>query len=78
MGGMAEIPIPFTNEGVDTDDDTSSILMTVGATIAGFALFAWSEDVGTYLASRANGAITNALGVDPTTGEDAESGADML
>jgi hypothetical protein len=73
---MAEVPIPFTEQEVDTDDDATSIVLTVGLVIAGFALLAWARGVGDYLASQANSFITNMLGFDPTSGED--QGADLV
>jgi hypothetical protein len=73
---MAEVPIPFIDEEVDTDDGTKSVLMTLVLVAVGFAAFAWLQDVGGYMASQANSFITNTVGFDPTSGED--SGADLL
>lgn len=68
---MSDIPIPLTGKEIDTDDDASSILMTVGVMIVGFAALAWFQGVGNYLATVVNGQISNVIGVDPTSGEDA-------
>jgi hypothetical protein len=73
---MATIPIPFVEEDLDTGDGVTSILMTVGLLIAGFAAFSWSQDVGGYVAQRVNSFIAGLVGVDPTSGED--SGADLV
>jgi hypothetical protein len=73
---MAEVPIPFVDEDVDTDEGVSGVAMTVGLVIAGFAVLAWARGVGGYLASEANSTISNYLGVDPTSGE--SSGADLV
>jgi hypothetical protein len=73
---MAEVPIPFIDQTVDTDDDAMSIVMTIALVIAGFGLLAWSQDVGGYLANKANSYISNLLGFDPTSGQD--SGPDLV
>jgi hypothetical protein len=73
---MAEVPIPFTGEEVDTDDGATSIGLTLGLVVAGFAILAWSQDVGGYVANRANSYLAGLIGFDPTSGEDA--GADLL
>lgn len=73
---MADIPIPFTGEEVDTDDGASDVAMTLGLVIAGFAVLAWAQGVGGYLANQANSYVTNLLGFDPTSGQ--ESGADLV
>jgi hypothetical protein len=73
---MPEVPIPFTDEEVDTDDDTGSIVMTLVVVAAGFGLLAWLQGVGGMLANKANNYITDLIGVDPTSGED--SGVDLV
>lgn len=73
---MADIPIPFTDEEVDTGSGLRGVAMTLVMVIVGFAVFAWSRDVGGYLASEVNSFVADSLGVDPTSGED--SGADLL
>jgi hypothetical protein len=73
---MATVPIPFVDQDVDTDDDATSIGMTVGLVIIGFALFAWFQDVGGYVANQMNSYLSDLIGFDPTSGED--SGADLL
>jgi hypothetical protein len=72
---MAEVPIPFVDEDVDTDEGATGVLMTVGLVIAGFAVLAWARGVGGYLASEANSTLSNYLGIDPTSGQ--ETGPDM-
>lgn len=66
---MAEVPIPFTEEEVDTSSGARGVAMTLAAVIAGFAVLAWSRDVGGYVADRVNSFLTSLLGVDPTSGE---------
>jgi hypothetical protein len=73
---MPEVPIPFTDEEVDTDDDTSSIVMTLVVVALGFGLLAWLQGVGGMLANKANNYISGLIGVDPTSGED--SGVDLV
>jgi len=73
---MPEVPIPFTDEEVDTSDDTSSILMTLVVVAAGFGLLAWLQGVGGMLANKANNYISELVGVDPTSGE--SSGVDLV
>lgn len=73
---MATIEVPLTDQEIDTDDGATSMAMTVGMLILGFALFAWAQSVGGYVAQEANGFVSNILGTDPTSGED--SGADLL
>lgn len=73
---MPEVPIPFTDEEVDTGDGATSVGMTIALVIAGFALFAWARGVGGYVANQANSYISNALGFDPTSGEN--SGPEVL
>ena len=68
---MPEVPIPFTGEEVDTDDDATSILVTVAMVAVGFGLFAWLQGIGGFLADTANSTISGMLGFDPTSGEDA-------
>ncbi|GAB3315226.1 hypothetical protein [Haloplanus salinarum] len=69
---MPEVPIPFTDQEVDTDDDASSIVMTLVVVAVGFAAFVWLRDVGGYLAQQANSTITNLVGIDPTSGDSQE------
>jgi len=73
---MTEVPIPFTDEEVDTDSGLRGVAMTIGMVIVGFAILSWSRGVGGYLSNKANSFVTNTLGFDPTSGED--SGADLL
>ena len=73
---MPEVPIPFTDEEVDTSDDSKSIVMTLVAVAVGFGLLAWLQGVGGMLADKANSFISNQIGVDPTTGED--EGVDLV
>ena len=69
---MPDIPIPFAGEEIDPSDDASGILMTLVVVMVGFAIFAWLQDVGGYLANRANNTISGLVGFDPTSGQDAE------
>jgi hypothetical protein len=69
---MPEVPIPFTDQQVDTDDDTSSIVMTIVGVLVGFALLAWLRGVADNLANQANSFISNLVGYDPTSGENTQ------
>lgn len=60
---MAEIPIPFTGEDVDTSDGAVPILMTLGAVIAGFAVLSMVQSAGNNLYQRANAAFTRFTGI---------------
>jgi hypothetical protein len=73
---MTEVPIPFLDEEVDTDSGLRGVAMTIAMVILGFAVFAWSQDVGSFVANRTNSFVTNLLGFDPTSGDD--SGADLV
>lgn len=75
---MPEVPIPFTDEEVDTDEGTSSIVMTLVVVALGFGLLAWLQGVGSMLANKANSFIADATGTDPTTGESADDGLGVL
>lgn len=68
---MTDVPIPFVNKDLDTDEGSVGVLMTIGVLIAGFAVFAWAQDVGGYVADRVNSTIASVVGVDPTSGDDA-------
>lgn len=73
---MSEVPIPFTSQNIDTDDDATGVAFTVGLLIVGFAIFAWARDTGGYVANWANRKLSSVIGVDPTSGE--EAGADLV
>lgn len=73
---MAEVPIPFVDREVDTDEGVTGAGMTVALVILGFALLAWARGVGDYLADEANSYVAGFLGVDPTSGD--ETGADLV
>jgi len=66
---MAEVPIPFTDEEIDSSSGAQGVAFSLATIIAGFALLAWSQDVGSYVADRVNSFLTSLLGVDPTSGE---------
>jgi hypothetical protein len=69
---MPEVPIPFTDQSVDSDDDAPSIVMTIVGVLAGFALLAWLRGVADNLANEANSFISNLIGYDPTSGENTQ------
>lgn len=69
-----EAQLPFGMGKVDLT--SAGAIVTVVTLILGFAVFSMTQDIGSYLASRANSFITNTVGFDPTTGED--SGADLV
>ncbi|QGX95001.1 hypothetical protein EI982_09460 [Haloplanus rallus] len=74
---MAEIPVPLTDQEVDTSDPTSAGMM-IGLLIVGFAIFAMAQGIGGYLASRANSALGDLIGFNPATGEDSDSGLGVM
>jgi hypothetical protein len=74
---MADIPIPLTDQEVDTSEPTSALMM-VGMLIAGFAVFAMTQAIGTNLANQVNSYLGNFIGINPGTGEDADQGVDLL
>jgi hypothetical protein len=61
---MADIPIPFTNQEVDTDDGASGILMTVAVMVVGFGLFAMAQDAGQNLYGKASGIVAQLTGMN--------------
>jgi len=65
---MAEVPVPFTGEEVNTSNG-SGALMTVIALIAGFGIFAMAQSIGGTLASMVSTQIAQFTGYDPATGE---------
>lgn len=69
-----EAQLPFGMGEVDLT--SASAVVTIVTLILGFAVFSMTQDIGGYVASRANSFITNTVGFDPTSGED--SGADLL
>lgn len=69
---MAEVPVPFTEEEVDTSDGKGAV-MTVALLIAGFGVFSMAQGIGGTLANTATNKIAQFTGWDPTTGE--ETGA---
>jgi len=57
-----EVPIPFTGESIDTGDDKTSIVLTVGGVAAGFAVLAMVQDLGSNAYQSANSFVTNYTG----------------
>lgn len=70
---MADIPIPFTSQEVDTDEGVSSVLMTVAVLVAGFGLFAMAQDAGQNLYSKASAAVAQFTGIQ-LDGSEADTG----
>lgn len=60
---MADIPIPFTGEKVDTDDGVVPIAMTLAALIAGFGILTMAQRAGANLFGTANSFVQNTLGI---------------
>lgn len=60
---MADIPIPFTGEEVDTSDGVVPIAMTLGALIAGFGILTMAQRAGANLFGTANSFVRNTLGI---------------
>lgn len=65
---MAEVPIPLTDEEIDTSEGTGA-LVTVGLVIVGFMILAVARGMGSALAGQFNSLIASATGIDPTSGE---------
>jgi len=72
---MAEVPVPFTEEELDTSDGMGAV-MTVVLLIAGFGIFSMAQGIGGTLASTATNYIAQFTGYNPTTGQ--ETGADLV
>jgi hypothetical protein len=70
---MDEIPVPFVNQGVDTDDPQKGMI-TVLMLIAGFAVFSFASSIGEYAGSRINSGIAEVIGINPATGESQDDG----
>lgn len=66
---MADVPIPFTGQEIDTDDDATSIGLTVGVLVAGFALFSMASATGQAVADRAGNMIADFTGYNPAAGQ---------
>lgn len=69
-----EIPIPFTGESVDTDDDPSKIVMTVVAVIGGFALLTLAQRAGVTTYNRANNMVSQLTGYQLNGSQDSGPG----
>ncbi|WP_336359055.1 hypothetical protein [Haloarcula sp. CGMCC 1.6347] len=65
--------IPFLDMNVDLTDPMAVVTVAVSL-IAGFTLFNMTDSIGAMLASRANGALGNVLGVNPGTGQSSDNG----
>jgi hypothetical protein len=74
---MAEVPVPLTEEEIDTSDPTNA-LMAVGMLIVGFGVFSMTQSIGDRLANTANSALGQVLGQNPATGEDSDDGLGVL
>lgn len=72
---MAEVPVPFTEEEVDTSDGKGAVA-TVALLIAGFGVFSMAQGIGGTLANTATNKIAEYTGYDPSTGE--SSGGDIV
>jgi len=66
---MAEVPVPFTEEEVDTSDGKGAVV-TVALLIAGFGVFSMAQNLGGTLATTATNKIAQVTGIDPTTGQE--------
>lgn len=71
----SDIPIPFVDQEVDTDDPTKG-LMTVGVVVIGFAIFAMASSIGANLGQRVNDSIGTLTGVNPAG--DSSGGRDLI
>lgn len=69
---MAEVPVPFMDEEIDTDEGLGAGV-TVGVLILGFAVFAMAQSIGSYLANQANSTLGELIGFNPATGESNEA-----
>jgi len=67
---MADIPIPFTNQDVDTDDGVSGILMSMAVTATGFMLLYMSQTLGNTAFQQVNSALGDFLGYNASGSAD--------
>lgn len=74
---MADIPVPFVDEDVDTDDPTGA-MMTVVLLVAGFAVVAFAQMFGDTIASSVSSTIASAVGWNPATGQSDDGGLGVL
>lgn len=59
---MAEVPIPFTEQSIDTDDDASTIGLTLVFVAIGFAALAMLQDAGSTIYNKANSVFSDVTG----------------
>jgi hypothetical protein len=74
---MAEVPVPLTDQEVDTSEPTSALMM-IGMLIVGFGIFSMTQSIGDRIANTANSALGQVLGQNPATGEDSDDGLGVL
>lgn len=75
---MAEIPVPFTGQEIDTSEDAGNIVMTLGAMLVGFIILAFMQAVGSTGAQSLASTLGSALGFNPATGESDDGGLGVL
>lgn len=68
-----EFPLPFGMGKIDITSPTSAAVMIV-ALIGGATVWNMAEGIGQNLASKVNSQIGNIIGMNPATGESAETG----
>jgi len=73
---MAEVPVPFTGEEIDTSDGGGDVAMKIGLITAGFGVLAMARGVGGALASTVNNKIAQITGYDPLSGQ--STGGDVV
>lgn len=75
---MAEIPVPFTGQSIDTDEDASNILVTIALMAIGFVVLTFMQMVGSTGANSLASTIGSVLGFNPATGESDDGGLGVL
>lgn len=61
---MADVPIPFTGEAVDTDDGAVPIVMTIGLLVVGFGIFAMARQAGNNLYQKGSRTFAQYTGME--------------
>jgi len=72
---MAEIPVPFTGEEIDTDDGSGAV-KTGALLIGGFTVFSMFSSFGDVLAQKASNKVAQYTGYNPISGQ--STGGDVV
>jgi hypothetical protein len=66
---MADIPVPFTGQTIDTDDGARGVVATLALMAVGFVVLALMQAVGSTGAEALGQRIANFTGINPATGD---------